>query len=394
MRNRLRYFLTTIAALATGFADCPAETWQAAGTGLEGKTIQVLAADPSDATTLYAGAIAGGAYRRQGTGAWTVLSDDFAFDTITALAVSPADGNVILLGTEEFGAHVSGDGGATWRLVAAGGQVAFVRRFRFSPHDPTRVVAATEGEGIFLSVDAGVNWATISADVISDFTRDVIFHPTDARTLYASATGLDEVPMRVSFDDGDAWRDFGVGITSTVTALGIGTTDPNVIYAGTTAGVFASTDGGTVFSAVPFGENPVEVRALVVDPTNHLRVVAATDAGVFVTADGGANWMSMNEGLPTTDVRALIASPTNPHRLYAGVVFDGVFTIDTTPAVLPDVDADFDGSGSVDFADFLRFVAAFGRSSGDEGFDAPADLDGSGAIDFSDFLLFVAVFGT
>ena len=56
-------------------------------------------------------------------------------------------------------------------------------------------------------------------------------------------------------------------------------------------------------------------------------------------------------------------------------------------------EADFDGSGRMDFEDFLQFVTVFGKSTSDPGFDGRADLDGSGEIDFSDFLLFVGVFG-
>jgi phosphatidylethanolamine-binding protein (PEBP) family uncharacterized protein len=49
---------------------------------------------------------------------------------------------------------------------------------------------------------------------------------------------------------------------------------------------------------------------------------------------------------------------------------------------------DFDGSGLVDFNDFLTFAAAFGTSSSAE------DLDSSGVVDFNDFLVFAAAFGT
>lgn len=56
--------------------------------------------------------------------------------------------------------------------------------------------------------------------------------------------------------------------------------------------------------------------------------------------------------------------------------------------VIPaDVRADFDGSGSVDFADFLFFASSFGTS------EPKADLDGSGVVDFADFLVFAGSFG-
>lgn len=48
---------------------------------------------------------------------------------------------------------------------------------------------------------------------------------------------------------------------------------------------------------------------------------------------------------------------------------------------------DFNGSGVVDFPDFLSFVQAFGTA------DANFDLNGSGTVDFVDFLTFAANFG-
>ena len=53
---------------------------------------------------------------------------------------------------------------------------------------------------------------------------------------------------------------------------------------------------------------------------------------------------------------------------------------------------DFDGSGIVDFADFLLFVSAFGYREGQEGYEAKYDLDGNGEIAFSDFLIFASNF--
>ena len=51
------------------------------------------------------------------------------------------------------------------------------------------------------------------------------------------------------------------------------------------------------------------------------------------------------------------------------------------------IKADFDRSGSVDFADFLMFAEAFGGTS------TQFDLDRSGLVDFLDFLIFAENFG-
>jgi len=53
----------------------------------------------------------------------------------------------------------------------------------------------------------------------------------------------------------------------------------------------------------------------------------------------------------------------------------------------PELPGDFDGDGTVDFADFFLFADAFG--SADSGYD----LDGNGQVDFADFFLFADAFG-
>ena len=57
------------------------------------------------------------------------------------------------------------------------------------------------------------------------------------------------------------------------------------------------------------------------------------------------------------------------------------------------VQADFDSSGRIDFADFLLFAGVFGTSSADPAFDSRFDLDRNGQVTFADFLLFAGVFG-
>ena len=71
-----------------------------------------------------------------------------------------------------------------------------------------------------------------------------------------------------------------------------------------------------------------------------------------------------------------------------------IFLSARTPAQSADLIAsDFDGSGRVDFSDFLAFAGAFGKSTGQEGFDTKFDLDNSTVIDFGDFLVFAGNFG-
>ena len=53
---------------------------------------------------------------------------------------------------------------------------------------------------------------------------------------------------------------------------------------------------------------------------------------------------------------------------------------------------DFDGSGVVDFPDFLQFVDKFGFSRGDSGYESRYDLNGDGEIAFKRFSVICRAF--
>ena len=74
---------------------------------------------------------------------------------------------------------------------------------------------------------------------------------------------------------------------------------------------------------------------------------------------------------------------------------DGIVLLwDIAPYTTPQTpNPDFDGDGTVGFADFVLFAGAFGLSRRDDGYDARYDLDGDGTIGFSDFLIFANNFG-
>lgn len=122
----------------------------------------------------------------------------------------------------------------------------------------------------------------------------------------------------------------GVGIWTplgpdggSVWALAVDPADPDVVYAGTTNGMFKSTDGGETWTAISRGLGPegVWVRAILVRPG---AVYIGTEAhGAFKSTDGGATWFRLS-GIPPVhpgsgpSVGALLADPRNPNRIWAG----------------------------------------------------------------------------
>jgi photosystem II stability/assembly factor-like uncharacterized protein len=123
----------------------------------------------------------------------------------------------------------------------------------------------------------------------------------------------------LSNDVTGSWSAINSGLTNTqVYALAIDPTNPSIIYAGTNAGVFKSTDWGGNWSATNSGSTNTHVMALAIDPSNAGTIYAGSNDGVLKSTDGGGRWSAMNSGLTNTDVWALAIDPSNTSTLYAG----------------------------------------------------------------------------
>jgi len=105
-------------------------------------------------------------------------------------------------------------------------------------------------------------------------------------------------------------------------------TNENVVYAGTTEGLWKTTDLGKQWKRVSSPE--VVVNDVMVDPRDSNHVLLATDrSGVMASTDGAANWTTSNHGYAHRYVSAVLADNKDAHTLYVGVVNDreygGVF---------------------------------------------------------------------
>ncbi|MCZ6632882.1 MAG: putative Ig domain-containing protein [bacterium] len=74
-------------------------------------------------------------------------------------------------------------------------------------------------------------------------------------------------------------------------------------------------------------------------------------------------------------------------------VSDGTATLTRSWTVGKRLMGDLNSDNQVNFADFLDLVTAFGKASGEDGFNAAADLDANSRVEFADFLIFARYFG-
>ena len=103
---------------------------------------------------------------------------------------------------------------------------------------------------------------------------------------------------------------------------------PEVVFAGTTEGLWKTQDAGTTWHRVTAPN--IIVNDVMIDPRDSTRVMLATDrSGVLISTNNSASFSASNEGFAHRQVRALLADNKNSSVLYAGMVndkeFGGVF---------------------------------------------------------------------
>ncbi|MBN1661036.1 MAG: hypothetical protein JXA93_21755 [Anaerolineae bacterium] len=275
-------------------------TWHA-GSGIAGRTLYGLAVSPSDCNRVYAGTDTGLYRSSDGGSSWSTSglnsllaaaqpqSTIPAFmrdpdvvaspSLVAAVAVEPANGQVVYAATWGGGVYKSSDGGISWVASNNGLGDLWLYALAIDPANGSVIYAGGASGGVFKSVNGGANWT-------------------------AANNGLGNTEIR---------------------ALGIDPANSSVIYAGTQAGIYKSTDGGASWSTTG-SVGAGDPWAIVIDPWNGQTVYAALGGGgVYKSNNGGASWTASNAGLGDLNLRALLLDATNSQVLYTGSNGGGVY---------------------------------------------------------------------
>ena len=154
------------------------------------QNINVLAVDPSNENTVYAGTVYSGVLKsRDGGATWQKLNQGLKVPDVRALAVDWSNTTVLYAGTQGGGVYKSKDGGATWQFAAAGmDPTSPVSDIVVDPTNAQIVYASVitsgvyrtnNGGGLWISVNNGLSMRTVSGMAIS----------SDGGTLYAATEG-------------------------------------------------------------------------------------------------------------------------------------------------------------------------------------------------------------
>jgi photosystem II stability/assembly factor-like uncharacterized protein len=109
--------------------------------------------------------------------------------------------------------------------------------------------------------------------------------------------------------------------------------DANIVLAGTTDGVWRSTDHGATFARAQFPDENVQIWSYLIDQRDPNRILAgASPVAVYESQDQGASWQRLPEisiadravGPFATRVMRMVQHPTKPDEVYAALEINGV----------------------------------------------------------------------
>ena len=302
-------------------------SWVASNNGLPGlRDARGLVIDPTNPSTLYAGTDFEGMFKStDGAANWVEINNGLTSTFVRGLAIDPGNTSTLYAATSGGGVFKSSDGGANWEAVNNGLTNPFLRAVAIDPGNPSTLYAGSESsQGLFKSSDGGANWVLINNGLTASSVYTLAIDPEDASTLYAGTGGGG---MFKSTNMGANWVAINRGLTSTnVESLALDPNNPSTVYAGTSGGgAFKSSDKGANWVEINDGLTNNTVRGLAIDPVNTSTLYAGTGGrGVYKSTDGGASWVEINSGLANGSVLALLLDPGNTSTLYTGTI-DGLF---------------------------------------------------------------------
>ena len=298
-----------VLSLASWASPTFAQNWIPVGP--PGGDVRSLVADPEHAERIYLGTSRGILYRSDDQGLhWERMpaSPALAGSSLDELVVDPQ--GALWVGYWEVegtggGVARSTDGGRSFQMLP--GLKGSVRALAVAPSDPQTIAAGTLS-GVFLSHDAGKTWRRITATEdpgLHNF-ESLAFDPGNARELYAGTWHLAWKTM----DEGENWVPVHQGMIddSHVMTLNIDPWNWETLYATACTGIYRSRDGGTHWTKLEgIPESSRRTRAFCRVPQDKKVLIAGTTEGVWLSTNLGETWR------PVTDkdlvVNALLSLP-------------------------------------------------------------------------------------
>ncbi len=196
----------------------------------------------------------------------------------------------------------------------------------------------SNGTAIAMSVskttNSGTNWSRTDIASLIGRTEALAVDYSNSDIVYAGGNENSLATIYNTTNGGNSWSKLtATGLSGTVVYdLAVDPDNTNIMYAGTSSGLYKSTDAGQNWldSGMPGGRtNAVLVN---VGSATYDGIYAGTYSnGVYWSTDSGATWMQINDGLLDLEIHCLSVSQSA--YIYAGTESGGIHRWSIQPGV-------------------------------------------------------------
>jgi photosystem II stability/assembly factor-like uncharacterized protein len=162
--------------------------------------VRVLAIDPTNTATIYAGSFSFGLFKSTNGGAnWTAMNNGMGGsnpNSITAIAIDPFNSSTIYTGHgtggfSGFGGSInkSTNGGTSWTQLTNGVSTFQINAIVADRTTANTFYAATTGGGVIKTSNGGASWASANTGLWRSDVLTLVADPSNATILYAGTTG-------------------------------------------------------------------------------------------------------------------------------------------------------------------------------------------------------------
>jgi photosystem II stability/assembly factor-like uncharacterized protein len=326
--------LASLTLVSVSTAAAASRQW--AVLGPDGGDVRSLAYDPHDPNRVFLGTSTGVIFVSEDGGHnWSRFAklgagDDYVLDHI---AIDPQNSKHIFVSAWSVQDQSAGDifrthnGGKDWEILPAMHGKS-VRAMALSASD-SKVVVAGALDGVYRSTNGGNDWQRISPnDGIVKNIESIAVDPKDSNTIYAGTWHL-----AWKTTDAANWQHINKGMIddSDVFSIIVSSANPSEVFASACSGIYKSVSGGDLFEkikGIPFTAR--RTRVLKQDPSNPAIVYAGTTEGLWKTTDEGKNWKLVSS--PEVVVNDVLIDPRNSQRVLLATDRSGVLASDDAAA--------------------------------------------------------------
>ncbi len=298
----------------------------------DSEAVVSIALHPTNPNILYVATNDAVYKSRDGGQSWEKFPS-FSARRVTTVAIDPQLPATVYAGTMGDAVYKSPDGGQHWlpHNVGLKEHVSFVNQFVFHPALSEKVYAATT-VGAFYTKDAGREWEErMNGMKEVHIVTAIAINPRDPSVLYGGTTG----GMYRSEDGAMTWKKINNGLIPEselmasmalgVNAIEIDRMNPEIVYVGTTKGLYRTTNRGESWERIGQSMSDLYVSSIVLHPSDSAILYIGGPGGVWKSADSGKTWEAKNKGLGSLNIRALAMEPKNLQTLYAGTNGSGLY---------------------------------------------------------------------